>query len=52
MENEMGRFSVISMTDAAAARVREIVASRDGAQGVRVGIKKAAARAWNTRSTW
>ena len=36
----MGRFSVISMTDAAAARVREIVASRDGAQGVRIGIKK------------
>ena len=36
----MGRFSVITMTDAAAARVREIVANRDGAQGVRVGIKK------------
>ena len=36
----MGRFTVISVTDAAAARVREIVASRDGAQGVRVGIKK------------
>jgi iron-sulfur cluster assembly protein len=40
MENEMGRFTVISVTDGAAARVREIVASRDGAQGVRVGIKK------------
>lgn len=36
----MGRFTVISVTDGAAARVREIVASRDGAQGVRVGIKK------------
>lgn len=36
----MGRFTVISVTDGAAARVREIVANRDGAQGVRVGIKK------------
>lgn len=36
----MGRFAVITMTDAAAERVREIVESRDGAQGVRVGIKK------------
>lgn len=36
----MRRFSVITMTDAAAARVREIVANRDSAQGVRVGIKK------------
>ncbi|WP_127598912.1 Fe-S cluster assembly scaffold SufA [Nitratireductor alexandrii] len=36
----MGRFQVISITEAAAARVREIVDSRDGAQGVRVGIKK------------
>jgi len=36
----MGRFQVISLTDAAADRVREIVSERDGAQGVRVGIKK------------
>jgi iron-sulfur cluster assembly protein len=33
-------FQVITMTDAAAARVREIVASRDAAAGLRVGIKK------------
>ena len=36
----MGRFAVISMTDAAAARVSEIVAARDNAKGVRVGVKK------------
>jgi iron-sulfur cluster assembly protein len=36
----MGRFQVMSMTDAAATRVREIVASRQGAHGVRVGVKK------------
>lgn len=36
----MGRFQVMSMTDAAADRVREIVAARDGAQGIRVGVKK------------
>lgn len=36
----MGRFTVISMTDKAADRVREIVAARDNAQGIRVGIKK------------
>lgn len=36
----MGRFQVISMTDAAAGRVREIVATREGAYGVRIGIKK------------
>ncbi len=36
----MGRFQVISMTDAAAARVREVVAARENAKGVRVGIKK------------
>jgi len=36
----MGRFQVISMTDAAAVRVREIVAAREGANGVRVGVKK------------
>jgi len=36
----MSRFQVMTMTDAAANRVREIVAARDGARGVRVGIKK------------
>jgi len=35
------RFQVLSLTDRAAARVREIVASaEDGAEGVRLGIKK------------
>ncbi|MBX3579799.1 MAG: Fe-S cluster assembly scaffold SufA [Rhizobiaceae bacterium] len=36
----MGRFAVISMTDKAAARVREIVDGRDDAKGIRLGIKK------------
>ena len=36
----MSRFQVITLTDAAAARVREIMASREGAKGIRVGIKK------------
>jgi iron-sulfur cluster assembly protein len=36
----MGKFAVIRLTDAAAARVREIVESRESAQGVRVGVKK------------
>ncbi|THF54737.1 Fe-S cluster assembly scaffold SufA [Ollibium composti] len=41
----MGRFAVISMTEKAADRVREIVASRDDvngvrAHGIRLGIKK------------
>lgn len=36
----MGKFAVIRLTDAAAARVLEIVDSRDSAQGVRVGVKK------------
>lgn len=35
-------FAIMTMTDAAATRVREIVANRadEGAKGVRVGIKK------------
>lgn len=33
-------FEVLTMTDAAAQRVREIVSSREGSIGVRVGIKK------------
>ena len=36
----MGRFQVMTMTDAAADRVREIVSSREGARGIRVGVKK------------
>jgi iron-sulfur cluster assembly protein len=36
----MGRFAIMTMTDAAAERVREIVSARDSARGVRVGIKK------------
>jgi iron-sulfur cluster assembly protein len=36
----MGRFAVISMSDKAAERVREIVANRDGAKGIRLGVKK------------
>ena len=36
----MGRFAVITMTDAAAERVSEIVATRENARGVRLGIKK------------
>jgi iron-sulfur cluster assembly protein len=36
----MGRFSIMTLTDAAAHRVSEIVATRDNALGIRVGIKK------------
>ena len=36
----MGRFAVITMTDAAALRVKEIMATRENAKGVRLGIKK------------
>lgn len=36
----MARFSVITMTDRAASRVREIVSARPGAHGIRLGIKK------------
>lgn len=36
----MGRFAVISLTDRAAARVRDIVADREGAAGIRVSVKK------------
>ncbi|MET3647917.1 Fe-S cluster assembly scaffold SufA [Phyllobacterium ifriqiyense] len=36
----MGRFSVITLTDAAASRVVEITSSREDALGIRVGIKK------------
>jgi iron-sulfur cluster assembly protein len=40
MEQVMGRFAVISLTDKAADRVRELVATREDAQGIRLGIKK------------
>ncbi|MAY28893.1 MAG: Fe-S cluster assembly scaffold SufA [Aurantimonas sp.] len=37
----MGRFTVMSMTDAAAERVKAITSSKgEGALGLRVGIKK------------
>jgi len=36
----MRGFAVISMTEGAAARVREIMASRAGAEGIRLGIRK------------
>lgn len=36
----MGRFAIISITDRAAGRVREIVETREGAAGIRVGVKK------------
>jgi iron-sulfur cluster assembly protein len=35
----MGRFAVMNLTDAAAGRVRDILAGRD-ALGIRIGIKK------------
>ena len=36
----MARFQVISVTDLAASRVREIVESSAGAEGIRIGVKK------------
>lgn len=36
----MGAFQVLTLTDAAADRVRQITAGSDGAAGIRVGIKK------------
>ena len=36
----MRSFAVISMTEGAAARVREIMAARPGAHGIRLGIRK------------
>src|SRR5690606_20670302 len=39
-EKVMSRFQVMTMSDAAAARVREIMSSRNGAQGIRIGVKK------------
>lgn len=48
----MSRFQVMTMTDAAAARVREIVASRDGALGIRVGVKKGGCAGMEYTMTW
>lgn len=36
----MSRFSVMKLTDKAAERVREIISAREGAHGIRLGIKK------------
>jgi iron-sulfur cluster assembly protein len=36
----MGRFAVITVTEKAADRVREIVSARPNAVGIRLGIKK------------
>ncbi len=36
----MARFSVMTLTDEAAGRIRDIVAARDSAAGIRIGIKK------------
>ncbi len=36
----MGRFAVMTMTDAAAGRVREIMSANPDALGIRVGVKK------------
>jgi len=36
----MGRFQVITITDGAADRVRQIMKTRENAKGIRLGIKK------------
>ncbi len=36
----MGRFAILTLTDAAAERVREIQADHEDASGIRVGVKK------------
>ncbi|MDH4993072.1 Fe-S cluster assembly scaffold SufA [Aquamicrobium lusatiense] len=36
----MARFSIMKLTDKAAERVREIIGARDGAHGIRLGVKK------------
>lgn len=46
-------FAVMTMTEAAASRVKAIVENSGAdAKGLRVGIKKVAVRVWNTLSTW
>ncbi len=39
-KTEMARFSIMKLTDKAAERVREIIGARDGAHGIRLGVKK------------
>ncbi|WP_343315696.1 Fe-S cluster assembly scaffold SufA [Brucella sp. BE17] len=36
----MGRFAVMTLTEAATARLHEIVEAREGALGIRVSVKK------------
>ena len=48
----MGRFQVISLTDAAVARVRDIVESREEAKGIRLGIKKGGCAGMEYTMTW
>ena len=49
----MGRFAVMTMTDAAASRVRDIMSANPDALGVRSGRQeRAAAPGWNTISNW
>ncbi|MET3661250.1 Fe-S cluster assembly scaffold SufA [Aquamicrobium ahrensii] len=36
----MARFSVMTLTEKAAERVQEIASSREGAHGIRIGVKK------------
>ncbi|MFK8034928.1 MAG: Fe-S cluster assembly scaffold SufA [Hyphomicrobiales bacterium] len=36
----MGAFQVLTLTDAAAARVRDIMADSEDAAGIRIGIRK------------
>ncbi len=36
----MSSFQVMSLTDAAKARLKDILSSNEGAQGIRIGIKK------------
>ena len=36
----MARFQVLSLTEAAAGRVHEIVDNADGAEGIRIGVRK------------
>ena len=48
----MGRFAVISMTEKAAERVREIMATRENAYGIRVGVKKGGCAGMEYTMSW
>ena len=37
----------VSITDKAATQIAKLMA-KDGSEGLRIGVKKAAVRAWNT----